>query len=146
MTLSHKTITIPDARPIYPLAGGVYGPIETPYRERLSNISLLVFGGYNVVEHVNGKKIKLTVSNFDTDFTKVEKEPVVEAPKQTEAPKETTQVPPVADTKEPEITVVPGSETPKQEETKAPVNNSNNQNNNKKNKNKQYQSDVTSKK
>jgi hypothetical protein len=65
--ITTKMITLPDGKPIYP-KGGVYGPINTPYRESVRTIGVLLMGGYNVIEVINEEtRVALDMFNFDQD-------------------------------------------------------------------------------
>lgn len=62
-----KRIVIPYNGPIYP-KGGVYGPINTPYVENVRTIGVLLLNNYPVEEVLdNGKRVKLTLQNYDKD-------------------------------------------------------------------------------
>lgn len=70
-----KRIVIPHNGPIYP-KGGVFGPINTPYVEKVSTIGVLLLNNYPVEEVLdNGERVKLTLQNYDKDNS-VKKETV----------------------------------------------------------------------
>lgn len=68
MSEIRKKISIASNGPLS-IYGGIFGPIRSPFYETIQNISSLISGGAEVYEHVNGKKIKLDMVNFDKDFT-----------------------------------------------------------------------------
>lgn len=50
--------------------GCIYGPILTPYKEKLETIFNLISANYHVVEVLpDGKEVILTTSNYDKDNT-----------------------------------------------------------------------------
>ena len=60
--------------------GFLYGPILTPYKEKLSVIYRLIVSGINVVEVCDdGREIVLTRDNYDVDNT-MSKTPSNESP------------------------------------------------------------------
>ena len=74
MSKTYKMIKIPYNGPIMPL-GGVYGPINSPFKQEVNEISALIMKGYPIIEVLNnGSEVNLTLSNFDKDNNpKVEK-------------------------------------------------------------------------
>lgn len=68
-----RKISIKDHRPIYPINGGVQGPIR-PFYAEVSKIIQLITSGYTVM-HVSkdGKEIRATMANTSEDFCPFEK-------------------------------------------------------------------------
>lgn len=65
--LDSKLIVIPHRGPIYPKAG-IYGPIQTPYLEKTSDILALLNAGYPVVEVLADKtEVPLNYHNYAKD-------------------------------------------------------------------------------
>lgn len=58
-----KMIVINSQGPIFP-KGGIIGPIETPYKEDLATIAILLMNNYDVEEVVKDRKVKLNLSNY----------------------------------------------------------------------------------
>lgn len=68
MAITHKKIVINTAGPIS-LKSGIYGPILTPYKERIETVVALVTHGYNVLEVLeNGEQVKLTLQNVNKNL------------------------------------------------------------------------------
>lgn len=113
MTIKHKNIIINTAGPIR-LKSGIFGPILTPYKEKIETVVALVTHGYNVFEVLeNGEKVKLTLQNANKDLNaeiKVTTPPVAQKP--------------VTNTK-PEATQQPATTTPKEEKKEEKVDPSN---------------------
>lgn len=81
-----KRIIIKTAGPIRPKSM-IYGPILTPYLERIETVVALVAQKYDVYEILeNGKEVKLTLLNVNKDNNKADEE----APK---APEKKQNVP-----------------------------------------------------
>jgi hypothetical protein len=128
-----KRIHIPYNGPIY-AKQGVYGPIVTPYKEDLDVIQQMLVAGIPVYEVVDGREIKLTLSNFKQDFTKQEQEEKVTVDKNPKipVPSDFTKVEDTEVDKKPEESEennkVEGNE-PSSEENKQQEKNNSNKNN-----------------
>ena len=85
MSEIRKKISIASNGPLA-IYGGIFGPIRSPFYETIQNISSLISSGADVYEHVNGKKIKLDMVNFDKDFTGVQGKPVATVKQAVQAP------------------------------------------------------------
>ena len=64
MSENRKKISIASNGPL-PIYGGIFGPIRSPFYETIQNISSLISSGAEVYEHVDGKKVRLDMVNFD---------------------------------------------------------------------------------
>lgn len=68
-----KKIKILTNGPITAL-GYIWGPVLTPYNEKVSNIFKLLSNGVKVVEVTDGGDVELTVQNYQKDNSKTSKE------------------------------------------------------------------------
>lgn len=105
MKVEKKMIKILHKGPIYEI-GGCYGPIQSPYMEKVKTIIAMLKSGKKVVEVINGKDIPLSFENYDLDLaTEVAHGDVPVVKK--EYVKPTVKVEPVALVVEPPVEVAP---------------------------------------
>jgi len=67
MKVEKKMIKILHKGPIYEI-GGCYGPIQSPYMEKVKTIIAMLKTGKKVVEVINGKDVPLNFENYDLDL------------------------------------------------------------------------------
>lgn len=117
--IAYKIVKVLSKGPIY-AKGGVYGPIETPYKEDVRTIFNMISRGVRVVEVLrSGAEIELTPSNFDKNNDKTV---VIKS----ETPVDVV-IPPVNNKEESVVKVIEneekGAESEKVEETEPVQNN-----------------------
>ena len=94
MTNETKLIRVLDRKVIPTSRGTCRGPIG-PYRETLNRILVLLSRGFNVVEVIDDKEVKLTEANFDKDNSKSTEDGIVnETPIEVDEKKDETPVVP----------------------------------------------------
>lgn len=112
--------------------GGIYGPINSVYREKVSTIFLMICDKVQVVEVLNGVEIPLTVSNYDIDNTP--------APEVKEVVKEVEKE--VINTPTPEVIEVEKEVIKTPEQPKVDLSRTKNKNNKSQNQNKPKQPEI----
>ena len=77
--ITTKMITVDSRGYVMTSRGRVLAPIRTPYRETVDRIGVMIMQDRaTVTEHLSGKKIPLTIMNFDTDNSVEKKEPAAQ--------------------------------------------------------------------